>query len=228
MSNYLLQITLRSDTAMGRGDGVAGLVDAEVQHDAFGCPYLGGRTLKGLLREECINLLYALSKSQKMALWKSAATRLFGEPGSATTGHSLLQISDATLPDELRQAVVAEVNAKRITRTQVLDSLTAIRYQTAVDAESEAPKQESLRAIRVVVRNTVLIAHLYLEDTMDETQRQRDLALLAACVKALRLAGTGRNRGVGEIRAQLLDAQSTPIPDTVFDYFVTSVTEVMQ
>lgn len=38
-----LKFTLLSDTAFGRGDGVAGLVDAEVLHDPYGLPYLGGK-----------------------------------------------------------------------------------------------------------------------------------------------------------------------------------------
>ena len=41
---YWLKIDLLSDTTLGRGDGVAGVVDAEVQHDAYGLPYLSGKT----------------------------------------------------------------------------------------------------------------------------------------------------------------------------------------
>lgn len=223
MSNYQLQITLVSDTALGRGDGVAGLVNAEVQHDAYGCPFLGGRTLKGLLREECVNLLYILRKLQKATGWEEAATRLFGEPGSTLTNGAGLYISDATLPIDLRQAIRWGVDHQQLTRSQVLDSLTAIRYQTGVDITKKAPKKETLRAIRVVLRNTVLTAQVYLEPAGDSADRQREQALLAACVKALRLAGTGRNRGVGEIRAVLQDDQGAALPADVFEFFATEV-----
>jgi CRISPR/Cas system CMR subunit Cmr4 (Cas7 group RAMP superfamily) len=60
MSTYTLKIKLLSDTTFGRGDGVAGLVDQEVEHDRYGFPYLRGRTLKGLLSEECDNLIAVL------------------------------------------------------------------------------------------------------------------------------------------------------------------------
>lgn len=100
MSNYQLQITLLSDAAVGRGDGVAGLVNTEVQHDAYGCPYLGGRTLKGLLREECVNLLYLLDKMDKVGPWEAAAMRLFGEPGSTLVESAALYVSDATLAED--------------------------------------------------------------------------------------------------------------------------------
>jgi CRISPR/Cas system CMR subunit Cmr4 (Cas7 group RAMP superfamily) len=56
MEIYHLKIKLLSDTTFGRGDGVAGLIDQEVEHDANGFPYLRGRTLKGLLSEECDNI----------------------------------------------------------------------------------------------------------------------------------------------------------------------------
>jgi CRISPR/Cas system CSM-associated protein Csm3 (group 7 of RAMP superfamily) len=214
---------LLSDTVLGRGDGVAGLVNAEVQHDAFGCPFLGGRTIKGLLREECVNLLYALQPMGKAAAWEGAAARLFGEPGSTLAGRSFLYISDATLPDDLRQAIRQGIAEQQLTRAQVLHSLTAIRYQTGVDVETEAPQKESLRAMRVVLRNTVLTAQLYLEESGDAAQEQCDRALLAACIKALRLVGTGRNRGVGEVRAQLQDEQGQPLPSAIFAYFATEV-----
>ena len=76
MRHYHLVIRLISDTAFGRGDGVPGIVDAEVQHDEMGCPFLAGRTLKGLLREECVNLLYALTQADKADPWWAAAQRL--------------------------------------------------------------------------------------------------------------------------------------------------------
>jgi len=225
MSNYRLVIRLVSDTAFGRGDGVPGVVDAEVQHDEYGCPFVTGRTVKGLLREECVNLLYVLEQARKADPWWSAAQRLFGGPGSTLAGHGFLHIGDATLADDLRAAVAYGVKTKALTRTQVLESLTAIRHQTAVDIKTEAPRDESLRAIRVILRETILTARIELEEASAEVERRNDLALLTACVKALRLAGTGRNRGVGEIRAQLQDAQGAPLPAAAFVPFAREVTQ---
>lgn len=65
MTAYKLQFDLRSAATFGRGDGVAGLVDEEVEHDGDGLPFLRGRTLKGLLAEECANILYALELQQR-------------------------------------------------------------------------------------------------------------------------------------------------------------------
>ena len=46
-----------------------------------------------------------------------------------------------------------------------------------------------------------------------------DLPLLAACVKAFRRAGTGRNRGRGELAAMLCDEKGNEITDIHFSEF---------
>ena len=62
MHIYRLTFTLLSDATFGRGEGIAGLIDREVEHDRFGLPYLRGRTLKGLVSEEADNLLFVLER----------------------------------------------------------------------------------------------------------------------------------------------------------------------
>lgn len=223
MSIYQLQIELLSDTTFGRGDGVAGLVDAEVQHDEYGCPYLAGRTLKGLLREECVNLLYALEQMDKAAPWLAPAQRLFGDPGSNHSTRALLHMTDARLAPDLRAVLVYQVETGSLTRQQVLESLTAIRRQTAVDVKNEAPKDETLRALRVIIRGVQFYAMLVFEDTVDAERHQSDRALLAACVKALRLAGTGRNRGVGQICVQLQNESGKDQTDAYFQPFANAL-----
>lgn len=215
MSTYWLKFTLKSDATFGRGDGVAGVVDSEVQHDPYGLPYLGGRALKGLLGEECANILFALEQQGRAQRWHAAAQRLFGSPGSGEAEQSLMRVGDARLPKELRQAVERGFERGELTREQVLHSLTAIRRQTAVDAETGAPLKETLRSMRVILRETSFEAELTFlaEPTPD------DLALLAACVKAWRRAGTGRNRGRGELVAKLCDAQGNDVTNTHFAHF---------
>lgn len=214
MTTFWLKFTLESDATFGRGDGVAGVVDGEVQHDACGLPYLGGRALKGLLGEECANILFALGCHGQAARWQKAAQRLFGRPGSQAEDQSLLHVGDARLPEDLRQAVKRGIERGELTREQVLHSLTAIRRQTAIDTTG-APLKETLRSLRVILRETPFEAALI----FGADPEPDDLALLAACVKALRRAGTGRNRGRGELTARLCDAQGQDITDMHFGRF---------
>jgi len=58
-------------------------VDEEIEHDTFtGLPYLRGRTLKGLLVEECANILYVLRGNPAYNLLQQAARDLFGNPAA--------------------------------------------------------------------------------------------------------------------------------------------------
>lgn len=217
MTNLRLRFTLLSDATFGRGDGVAGLVDAEVQHDRYGLPYLGGRALKGLLGAECSDIVSALegATANRDARWRTAEQRLFGDSGGTLKGAAIMRVGAARLPADLRAAVAYDIQQNRFTPSEVLETLTDVRRQTAMDAESGAPKRETLRTMRVILRGTAFESRL----DFVQTPTEDDLALLAACVKAFRRAGTGRNRGRGRLKAELLDADGQVMTDTYFYRF---------
>lgn len=204
MTRYYLTIDLSSDATFGRGEGVAGLVDVEINHDADGLPFIGGRMLKGLLREEWNNLCFALGGRANG--WMGDGELLFGRIGATDSGAAELHVGPATLPPSLSDAIRAQLRQQQLTPLEVLESLTIIRRQTAMDATTGAPEPGSLRAMRVLLRDTPLIASLDFAAPPDA----RTLALLAACVLAVRRGGTLRNRGRGRM-ALLLHA--TPPQD---------------
>lgn len=222
---WTLKIKLLSDTTFGRGDGVAGLVDEEVEHDPdTGLPTIHGRTLKGLLVEECTNLLYSLeaAKHPQYDLYDEAAGFLFGYPGSTLNTDAKMRIGTATLSPELCQAVslqfakqkvalkalqqsskeekeIKAFKKQMIVPDEILSSWTLIRRQTAANVLG-APEENTLRAIRAVRRHTVFYAPV---DFTHEPQAEV-LALLYACVKSLRRGGVLRNRGMGRLECELL------------------------
>ncbi len=216
-----LHLTLLSDATFGRGDGVAGLVDQEVEYDtATGLPFLRGRTLRGLLVEECANIVSALPDSVQERFDK-AGEYLFGSPGSGLDTEGHLIVGAAQLPQEVQDAVATAVDAKQILPTAVLDSLTDIRRQTAVDEQTGAPDEGSLRSMRVILRQTTFAADLELITEEGDTELDDALALLAASTLALRRAGTGRNRGRGRLRACLEDNNYTADQFKRFQQIVT-------
>jgi len=211
-----LQVTLRGDATLGRGDGVAGLVDVEVEHDAStGLPAVRGRTLKGLLVEECGNILWSLGAQGATPVvqerYERAALRLFGRPGSTRGDVAEMTVGDATLPPGLVWAVRVEVQAGRLSPAEVLESLTGVRRQTAVDEETGAPAQETLRAMRVVLRGVTFTSSLLFDNAGDAAvppllaAGTAERALLAACALGLRRLGMGRNRGRGLVSCRLID-----------------------
>lgn len=198
MPTYTLTIKLLSDAIFGRGDGVAGLVDREVEHDPSGFPYLRGRTLKGLLSEECDNLIDVLPRSSQLT-WQEVANQLFGTEGSSLGTEAAIHVGDACLPQDLREAVAYQVQEGELAPSDVLISLTAIRRQTALNPASGAPDAKSLRSSRVILRDLEFTAELIF--TTEPTTEM--LSLLAVSVKALRRIGSSRNRGCGHVRCTL-------------------------
>jgi CRISPR/Cas system CSM-associated protein Csm3 (group 7 of RAMP superfamily) len=205
---YSLKIILLSDTTFGRGDGVAGLVDQEVEHDRYGFPYLRGRTLKGLLSEECDNFIALYIdrlEDAKRKQWIKVRHDLFGEAGSITENMAKMHVGDACLPPDLRQAIVRqqeqdENKNKFPTRDDVLSSLTAIRRQTAINSESGVAVDHSLRSSRVIIRGLEFTANFLFDSEPTEEMK----ALLYVGSLALRRIGSGRNRGRGHVRCNLL------------------------
>ena len=102
----------------------------------------------------------------------------------------------------------------RIRPDEVLDLFTAIRTQTAIN-ENGVARENSLRCIRVILRETIFESQLF----FTEEPQLSDLALLAACVKAFRRAGTGITRGLGRLEAELLDQERRTVTEHYFKEF---------
>jgi RAMP superfamily len=205
MPIYQLKIKLLSDTTFGRGDGVAGLIDQEVEHDPYGFPYLRGRTVKGLLSEECDNLIAMLSSYKQD--WEKIAGKLFGTLGSTRGTMGIVHVGDACLPEDLRQAVAFQIDDKSLTKIEVLDSLTVIRRQTSIDAQSGTADEGSLRSFRIVLRDLCFTSDLIFEKAPSDQM----LSLLAVGALALRRVGSGRNRGRGHVKCTLHDSEDNDI-----------------
>ena len=222
MTTLWLQFTLKSEATFGRGDGLAGVVDAEVQHDPLGLPFLGGKTIKGMLAALGDEILFALKQadSAQLKTWQDIDQRLFGQPGSDRAKVGILHVGNAQLPEAIRHTIAESQLYDGLTPEQTLDTLTRLRRQTAMDAVTGAPKRDTLRTMRVILRETTFVARLDLMETT--AQPVRELAWLAACVKAWRRAGTGRNRGRGRIQAHLYeqDPGGDPlVPSATDQYF---------
>jgi hypothetical protein len=219
MPVYTLKIKLLSDTTFGRGDGVAGLVDQEVEHDPNGFTYLRGRTLKGLLSEECDNLIAILTNYRSS--WETVACNLFGTLGSTINTIAAVHVGDACLPEDLRQAVAFQIEDKTLTKTEVLDSLTTIRRQTAIDTQSGTSDEGSLRSFRVVLRDLCFTADLSFATTPSDEM----LSLLAVGAMALRHLGSGRNRGRGHVQCTVYDSKGNDITHKYTKFFGTEIQE---
>jgi hypothetical protein len=81
----------------------------------------------------------------------------------------------------------------------VLRALTSVRRQTARDPRTGAPREGSLRAIRVLSREVVLEAPLRVNGFTDA-----HWCVLARACLGVRHAGLGRSRGSGHVRLRVV------------------------
>ncbi len=203
MTPTKIKITLKSAATFGSGSGVPGLVDREIEHDPQGFPFLRGKTLKGLLAESAENVVFALKQIQENEQtkndvnWDEVKEQIFGKGGRGTDERGSLHIGDAQLSADLR------ATAQGWSKEDVLYSLTGIRRQTAIN-EDGAPDHASLRSMRVLLPGVELEAPI----TFDKPLAPEQIHLLTAAVLDLRRAGTGRNRGRGWLKAELMDEKS--------------------
>jgi len=155
----------------------------------------------------------------------AAARRLFGQPGSGVGDTGLLSIGQATLAVELVATLRALCAGGVITAHEVLDAISTIRRQTAIDDETGAPARETLRAMRVLVRDLEFVAPLSIAVPLlpDDEASPDDEALLATCAAAARRLGTARSRGRGRVEMWLSEPERPGLMEGLLARFAAAV-----
>lgn len=187
-----LQIELLSDTTFSRGEGTAGVVDTEIEHDKYGIPFIGGKSVRGLLRDSW------LSMKDHFNELAPAAISTLGR-SEALDDSCQLRIGDATLPASIRATVykACQRDKNPLSAQSILEAFTDIRYQTAEDRASGVPESTTLRSSRVVISGFCFEAPL---TWMRGKPTKDELQVLALASLATRHAGLLRNRGRGHVR----------------------------
>ena len=140
-------IELLSDTTFGRGEGTPGVVDVEVEHDAYGLPMLGGKALRGLLRDSW------LSMQDHFPELHAAGQRVLGPHGDLEET-AILRIGDAVIEAGARDWFISAIEREQhpLAPETILAALTEIRSQTSEERTTGAPARTTLRSTRVMLR----------------------------------------------------------------------------
>lgn len=161
----------------GSGLAAGASMDAIVVRDQDGLPYVPGKTIKGLVRENMEEYLN-LGQEDMDSLFGARTEDAAGEGKPVRQGSAYF--SNATLSEGERQKIVAN-------KWQGL--LYGSIAQTAIAPETGTAKEFSLRTTEVVVPCTLqgVIAHVD-----DKLADQVELAL-----RLVKRLGVNRNRGLG-------------------------------
>ena len=193
-----LEITLKSDLCAACGDGFSSVIDTDVSYDKYGFPFIGGRRIKGCLREAA------------GLIGSPYINEIFGVSGSNESGS--LKISDAVMPgyDELKK----EACNSSLSVKEIIAAFAYTKASTAV--KGDTAKENSLRFTRVVKHFSpvdgeemkfiadVDIAMEYVEEFSD-------------ICKALRNIGYKRNRGFGAIECSFTYENNSDAKTSVCD-----------
>ena len=192
-----IEVAILETWHVGTGRGEGQHLDAVVERDIDGLPYLPGRTLRGLIRDA----------ADVLERWKHAlpitVEQVFGgktartdAPGPSVSATGLLSVSNAQLPE------VERVFLARTENAAFRQQLFLSSFQTALDPTTGAVKSQSLRGIELVVPVT-LRATLEVR-AADKAQAQAAWEVLTRALPLVRAVGAHKTRGHGRAHLSLL------------------------
>ena len=180
----LIEMTLLADAVFGNGLSIPGGEDIATQMDDQGFPYLKGNTLKGMFREELINLLGWTGKDEKET--DETVCTLMGEGGSEQLDETRkVRFSDLVINPELRKTVEEETDdlAGHIAMFTYTRDFTSL--------EDGMAKEGSLRQCRTVKSGLHFYGTCYCA--------KEDAELVREVLSLIKWVGTMRNRGFGKV-----------------------------
>lgn len=194
-----IEITLKSDLCAASGDGFTSVIDTDVSYDKYGFPVIGGRRLKGCLKEAA-----EFIGSEKIE-------EIFGTPGNSTSG--ALKISNAVIKDYdmlKNEAVSSGLNAEK-----VISLFTYTRAGTAI--RNDTADENTLRFTRVVRQYLPFDTKEELTFTAPAEIDEKYTSEFSDICKALRNIGYKRNRGFGAVQCRFVYEENEKT-DVKFDF----------
>lgn len=179
-----IEMILESDAVFGNGLSIPGGEDIATQMDDQGFPYLKGNTIKGIFREELINLLNWTGIEE--AEIENIVCTLMGEGGSEQLDERRkVRFSDLTLYPELRQIVEQETK-------DVSEHVAMFTYtRDFTSLEHGMAKEGSLRQCRCVKSGLHFQGVCFCD--------KQDRELVEEVLSLIKWVGTMRNRGFGKV-----------------------------
>ncbi|RMG32680.1 MAG: hypothetical protein D6732_13100, partial [Methanobacteriota archaeon] len=190
---YIIQCTLLSDTLPASGEGISGSVDMDIHYDDDGIPYIPGKRLKGILREQ--------AEALEEIVLQHSVNELFGTEGNDSLTNFKLGNGKIKNYDSYRRTLskVEEELKRSLSREEVLAWFTTVRAGTTIELDSGVAQRGTLRTMRLLRKGLVFEFPLQLDH-----KYEKDFELLC---KATTHLGVSRTRGLGNIRLELKKAE---------------------
>jgi len=201
MEEYLIKINLLTDAVFGSGNSVPGFVDVDILYDAYGFPYINGKTLKGKLAEMAtvfVNMINSIPELKEHGeYYQRKKETLFGVANKYY--HNKLKFSDCEISKNVREYFIAHMESSNISPNEILEALTHMETITSIDYDKGAAKKNSLRSYRIVNRGIALYSVILSPAKLDDDEK---IILSSAC-SLLRHIGSYETKGKGHVEVSL-------------------------
>lgn len=187
-----LKITLKSDTLLGTGTSLAGIIDSITAEDKYGIPYIPAKRIYGILRENA-EMIRSIKQDD--------IDEMFGKSGMHNS--SVFHLHNGYINDyeQLESYIKTKVKNTLLSPSNVRSAFTYERTATAI--ENDTAKENSLRTVSVLKKGLVFNLDAEFPDSYRET--------IDKVCKATRKIGSNRNRGYGECTIELIVNQQQNI-----------------
>lgn len=196
--NGYIKMKLLSDTCVGTGFSVSGIVDTEISFDEYGIPFIPSKRILGIMRDQAQELCAMSGQGDEKI------DKLFGKAGQDKSG--LVVLRNGTMEDiqHFTNRLISERQynsslAKVLLPGNVMNCFTTIRTQTAM--EDGVAKEDTLRVSRVINKGHVFYFPMTVDD--DSIENENFIKDIIACVRHI---GTNRNRGLGHVQCEWVDS----------------------
>lgn len=187
---FILSITLLSDTLIGNAEGYGSIIDKDSVFDEVGLPFIPGKRVKGILREQAE--LYNKHSHKDDNFIKD----VFGVAGQTEKNKEHLTVSNFELDNykQNKSSLASLIKLKVLSKSEVQEYFTSIRMMTRIDSDGIA-SDTSLRTFRVLKKGLVFSGEVGFDS--DLLPHFKKIASLT------RRIGSSRNRGMGHIKCTL-------------------------
>ena len=192
-----LEITMLSDWHIGTGSSGEGNIDRRIARDEDGFPFIPAKSLTGILRDSCEEVLsyLGLDADPEMDNW---ATYIFGRANVSSNLRVRAAKMDKASRDYLLSFDIAE-------RSVLSKALATVKPGVAIDPLSGRAKDDHLSFLEVA-RPMVLTANVELLDSTPEV-----LSLLVSACQLVEYIGAKRRRGLGRCSIRLYNADGVDL-----------------
>ena len=203
---YTLNAQFQTFWHIGTGRGSGQSLDALVEKDAHGIPYIPGKTLKGLFRDAFYKLDQWQNQQNTNLLFGSRSTN------ESTDGTNNEQIPSNETSSGILRFSNLELKEKDYLKSQKEDKnliphLFQIQANTKIDSETGSANKSSLRMTEVVIP-VQLSGSIQIISPINNEQSEKQIAwleandvqkLLEQAASLITHIGANKNRGLGRV-----------------------------